>query len=232
MTKDDKEIAQRLMDRADKILASVDEAYIISQRGHRPRLMPMYRPEEITLGKILGTGGFGIVSEIAKFTLDPEESDAQDKVANEILGDNFDANTNECVSKTVSNPEEMTDGYHVHYDVRKARKWMEKKCQRNGVSRYALKRLHDHLSDVERARGTIDLAVEAKYLSVVWHPNISKFCQTRTFIAPQQIEPEINVLKIIVPISLATPQSKCEAWPKGAFWTKTFSLFWIACTAR
>lgn len=231
MTKDDAAIAQRLLDRADKILASVDEAYIISQRGHRPRLMPMYRHEEITLGKVLGKGGFGIVSEITKFTLDPEESDAQEKVANEILGDDFDAHTNECVSKTVSNPEEMTDGYHVHYDVRKARKWMEKKCQRNGVSRYALKRLHDHLSEVERARGMIDLAVEAKYLSVVWHPNISKFSSyehTQGWTGNRN-----NLYSIFAaPISLVVLQSNCEAWPKEAFWTRTFSLYWIACTER
>jgi len=42
------------------------------------------------------------------------------------------------------------------------------------VTRYALKRLHEELSEVEKARAMIDLAVEAKYLSVVWHPNIVK----------------------------------------------------------
>ena len=40
-------------------------------------------------------------------------------------------------------------------------------------ARYAIKRLHwDTLSDFERVRGSIDLAMEAKYLSALSHPNI------------------------------------------------------------
>ena len=51
---------------------------------------------------------------------------------------------------------------------------MARRCLRKGVSRYALKRLHEELTELERARGIVDLAIEAKYLSVVWHPNIIK----------------------------------------------------------
>jgi hypothetical protein len=40
-------------------------------------------------------------------------------------------------------------------------------------ARYAIKRLHgDTLNDFERVRGSIDLAMEAKYLSALSHPNI------------------------------------------------------------
>jgi hypothetical protein len=46
---------------------------------------------------------------------------------------------------------------------------------KNGYARYALKRLHNDLTELERARGMVDLAVEAKYLSLVWHPNISTY---------------------------------------------------------
>jgi len=175
----EKSPAERLLARADKILGNVDESYIISHRGHKQRLMPVFRPEEISLGKVLGTGGFGIVNEILKFTLDPdEEAEQRDKQAqNDLLknGSSGLANHADRVSNVISTPEEMANNDHVHYDVRKARHWMEKRCQRKGVARYALKRLHGDLSELERARGIIDLAVEAKYLSVVWHPNISKF---------------------------------------------------------
>jgi len=61
-----------------------------------------------------------------------------------------------------------------HYDVRIARKHMSKLVRRNGDARYAVKRLHRDLTDLERARGMIDMAIEAKYLSVIWHPNIVK----------------------------------------------------------
>ena len=173
----EKTAAQRLLERADKILASVDESYIISHRGHKQRLMPVFRPEEISLGKTLGTGGFGIVNEITKFTLDPEEESEQQEEMEHHLGGgaNGDNSHPGRVSTVVSSLEELSHTNHVHYDVRKARYWMEKRCQRRGVARYALKRLHGGLSELEQARGMIDLAVEAKYLSVVWHPNISKY---------------------------------------------------------
>jgi hypothetical protein len=62
-----------------------------------------------------------------------------------------------------------------HYDVYTARKLMARMARRNGDARYAVKRLHRDLTDLERARGMIDLAIEAKYLSVVWHPNIGPY---------------------------------------------------------
>ena len=185
-----KDSARRLLSRADKILADVDESYIISHRGHKQRLMPVFRPEEISLGPTLGKGGFGIVQEILKFTLDPEDEaveyeKAQDNkllVVNGITGctNGITGSDNHAgrVSTVVSTPEEMTENDHVHYDVRKARHWMSKHCQRKGAARYALKRLHEDLSEIELARGMIDLAVEAKYLSVVWHPNIGTYFQT------------------------------------------------------
>lgn len=186
-----KDSARRLLSRADKILADVDESYIISHRGHKQRLMPVFRPEEISLGQTLGKGGFGIVQEILKFTLDAEdetETEEHEKAqANKALLVNGTSCTNGTtasdnhegrVSTVVSTPEEMSDNDHVHYDVRKARHWMTKHCQRKGEARYALKRLHEDLSEIERARGMIDLAVEAKYLSVVWHPNIGTYFRT------------------------------------------------------
>jgi hypothetical protein len=182
--------ARQLLSRADKILADVDESYIISHRGHKQRLMPVFRPEEISLGQPLGKGGFGIVQEILKFTLDPEdETDGVHEKAQEnrrllIIGTSCSNGTTTSdnhegrVSTVVSTREEMSENDHVHYDVRKARHWMTKHCLRKGVARYALKRLHGDLNEIERVRGMIDLAVEAKMLSVVWHPNIGTFSRT------------------------------------------------------
>lgn len=62
-----------------------------------------------------------------------------------------------------------------HYDIRSARSQMAENVRRNGEARYAIKRLHRDLSDLERVRGMIDLAIEVKFLSVLWHPNIGKF---------------------------------------------------------
>lgn len=62
-----------------------------------------------------------------------------------------------------------------HYDVKSARYMMAKHARRKGSSRYAIKRLHSDLNDLERTRGMIDMALEVKYLSVLWHPNIGTF---------------------------------------------------------
>jgi len=63
---------------------------------------------------------------------------------------------------------------NIHYDVQNARQHMAQHVRRNGDARYAVKRLHRDLSDLERTRGMIDMAIEAKFLSAVWHPNIVK----------------------------------------------------------
>lgn len=191
----DDELAQRLLMRADKILKDVDEAYIIINRGHHQRAMPTFRPEELSLGKTLGTGGFGIVSEISKFTLDPEPTPLQETDISDTKSDDGSQADNpqqpNQLQKSLSSEEIIPGSYvevidqaeeffmndHVHYDVRKARHFMANRCLRQGKARYALKRLHASLTPVEKVRGMIDLAVEAKYLSMVWHPNISKYFQ-------------------------------------------------------
>ena len=63
--------------------------------------------------------------------------------------------------------------HHHHYDVKGARQFMKEHVKRNGDARYAIKRLHKDLTQLERVRGMIDLALEAKFLSALWHPNIS-----------------------------------------------------------
>lgn len=61
----------------------------------------------------------------------------------------------------------------THYNVSEARQYMYDNVRReNGHARYAVKRLHRSLNGLERARGMIDLAIEAKFLSTLWHPNI------------------------------------------------------------
>ena len=211
----DEAYAQRILAKADKYLEQVDEAFILKQRGHSERAMPTFRPEEISLGPVLGTGGFGVVNEILKFTLDAslhglEQNDQKVDGSDEEAGaggqDDDDGDLKEAPimeivvggqendgptvgfgddtdedpsgkEQVVSNLASVSErGAHdFHYDVTKARHLMEKRAIRSGKARYALKRLHSDLTALERARGMIDLAVEAKYLSIVWHPNISKF---------------------------------------------------------
>mmetsp|Transcript_24735 Transcript_24735/g.36653 ORF Transcript_24735/g.36653 Transcript_24735/m.36653 type:complete len:668 (+) Transcript_24735:48-2051(+) len=54
--------------------------------------------------------------------------------------------------------------------------FMKHHCLRNGSARYAIKQLKSTLTGTKRADGAIDLAIEAKFLSVLSHPNIIKLC--------------------------------------------------------
>lgn len=163
------------MGRATKILQQVDNSYIIKERGHHPRPMPCFKHTEIELGRTLGAGGFGIVNEITAFDLEHEPEVTKE-------GEEEEAKEEEKVEeKKEKNEGASADLYEddSHYHIDEARDLMNKKVLRRGVTRYALKRLHDNLSEFEKARAVIDLAIEAKYLSVVWHPNIGRFVRSK-----------------------------------------------------
>jgi hypothetical protein len=122
--------------------------------------------EELKFGPILGVGGFCVVREVVEVKLkrggtakgkkDVSVNDSRVKAPGRRLG----------VSDTSEEDE--------FYDISEARELMAKNYMRNGDARYAVKYLHDDLSPLEEARGRIDLAIEAKYLSVIAHPNIIK----------------------------------------------------------
>jgi hypothetical protein len=64
---------------------------------------------------------------------------------------------------------EEDDVEHPHYELNAARKLMKDHVMRHGEARYAIKRLKKDLTgELERARGMLDLAIEAKFLSALW----------------------------------------------------------------
>jgi hypothetical protein len=99
----------------------------------------------------LGRGGFCVVSEIKKVTL-------KDGVASKKK------------TKTGDDDEHFVN-------IVQDREFMQTYCIRNGKdTRYAIKRIsNDLLKDHEMfVNGIVDLAIEAKFLSVIRHPNIIK----------------------------------------------------------
>lgn len=115
------------------------------------------RATEISLGKVLGRGGFCVVHEIAKISLLHEKNSTDDP---QLL------------------PKLFADDEHAIHNIVQNRPFMEAHCLRGKGKdcRYALKRLQE--SCLENAQtyinGVVDLAIEARFLSVVRHPNIIK----------------------------------------------------------
>ena len=109
---------------------------------------------ELTLGKVLGRGGFCVVSEISKIVLrhQPDVSE--------------------------SNNTERLDDEHTIQNIVQDRSFMEAHCLRGSKKdcRYAIKTLLPTCRNDEQTyiNGVVDLAVEARFLAVIRHPSIIK----------------------------------------------------------
>jgi hypothetical protein len=129
---------------------------------------------EIELGGEFGKGGFFVVSEIKNITLNPNIVDDEEA---ETQPENDRRDDEDYIQSVVQN-----------------RKFMQKHCMRNGKDcRYAFKTMQDSCKkDPSMFINTlVDLAIEAKFLSSVRHPNIIKMralsaggdlCQSNAFL--------------------------------------------------
>lgn len=148
----DEEKAAKILENADQSLQAVDGAFVFTTKSSRD--FPKFQFQEITRGSLLGKGGFSGVHEVESIRLlDHEESSPG---APAVLDESPDTTKDE-----------------EHYDVNTARTFMSKRYLRFGSPRYAIKKLKPELGVVDRARGAVDLAIEIKFLSAIWHPNIS-----------------------------------------------------------
>jgi hypothetical protein len=182
-----------LRSKADQILRQLDESDALKDKIVRE--YPTYDRSEILQGPVLGYGGFGVVFEIEAFQLreaGEEEMSKQDKARssedpndespsssalaeNGATADHHTADNTAAASLQLPALHEEEDERRGHYDVETARSLMASHVRRNGDARYAVKQLQHDLSELSQTRGMIDLAIEVKFLSVLWHPNISKF---------------------------------------------------------
>jgi hypothetical protein len=161
-----------LRNNADSILADLDDAHIF--RFQKCKDFPSFDRAEIDSGSLLGQGGFSDVFEVLNITLTP---DANDAVATEALVGDADIKEEGIFQKLGDGgggAAAADDAEEDHYDLDTARSHMSKRCLRFGSARYAIKRLRGDLSELDRVRGMIDLAIEIQFFRVIWHPNIVK----------------------------------------------------------
>ncbi len=151
--------AKEIEAEAEETLHDVDRTYVFTQQERRE--FPTFDKDELTLGRLLGKGGFSNVFEVKSIKLkdgdNPEEASSKNPQGRPKLA---------FVKKE--------EGDEDHYDVNTARHLMSTRCVRFGAARYAVKKLRFDLNKLEEARGALDLALEIKFLSVLSHPNIIK----------------------------------------------------------
>lgn len=120
---------------------------------------------ELTVGRVLGRGGFCVVSDISKVTL--LKSDEQEENGKNEAAENGNA----------PHASLQHDDEHQIHNIVQDRNFMATYCIRKGKdTRYAIKRVQeasykDHQTFIN---GVVDLAIEARFLAVIRHPNIIK----------------------------------------------------------
>lgn len=180
------EATERLLAKSEGLLEDVDGSFLMKECV--PRAYPKFERSEVKTGSILGVGGFGVVYEVKDILLKNDTASPINEVivthgpgegGNEVASAISDAMESDMDNASTRFGKSQHGGSHIppplddkHYEISIAREQMSTYVRRNGDARYAIKRLHRDLNDLERTRGKLDLALEAKFLSVLWHPNI------------------------------------------------------------
>lgn len=152
-----------LLKRSAEIVAKKGSENTIFDEDADKRI-PKFKTSELTIGRVLGRGGFCVVSEITKVTLRDSSRQASTKSGKQKR-------------RSSNNLEDLEEEEYQITNIVQDRKFMEQHCIRGGKdARYAIKKLSDDcMKDPSLfVNGIVDLAIEARFLAVIRHPNIIK----------------------------------------------------------
>jgi len=174
------------------------------------RELPCFSSRDIKLGQELGMGEFGKVSEVLSIrsttkhnvsnsaSTTPRISSSSSIPEHPRYSSTNSPNSGNLISHrhdesffletetgpltdagTVGSLESM-DSHDDIINLDAASAFMAEECIRDGIPRYAIKKIRDDLDDEIKASGIGDLAIEARFLSVLNHPNIIRMRATST----------------------------------------------------
>lgn len=122
--------------------------------------IPKFDQSELTIGKVLGRGGFCVVSEVVRIKLRDVAGKPQASGVGSERSEDFG----------------FDDEHRIH-NITQDRGFMQTYCVRQGKDcRYAIKCVQDSSRNDAQTfiNAVVDLAVESRFLAVVRHPNIIK----------------------------------------------------------
>ena len=153
------------------------------------RRLPVFAHDEIAPGAELGEGEFSLVREIKRFKIaDKCNCIIHDSESAATGPGNLDVRVLECSPSTIDGVTWDDDCLDDSADDKddntrnegrnEDRGFMKHHCFRDGSARYAIKQLKPIAAPEAQADAIIDLAMEAKFLAVLSHPNIIKMRAT------------------------------------------------------
>jgi len=139
---------------------------------------PIFQRDEIITGEILGSGQFGVIRDIKQFRdhvtgASPFSNDYKQNGI-ECTGENNSCKKMDISYNAVDNNKLPSVEVDFICGSEGNQRFMKDNCKRGGSIRYVVKSLQDCLSPECEIRAMIDLAIEAKFLAVLSHPNIIK----------------------------------------------------------
>jgi serine/threonine protein kinase len=152
--------------------------------------IPKFEMHEMRLGRILGRGGFCVVTEIDKVTIPGISSKGSSIGSNSftacfrkspsVLEDDPELfnNPGSDYNQVTIDKKAVTNGFPRDALSRVSIAQLARKRLRKG-GRFALKRVAPELASSNKTtylKGIVDLAIEAKFLSALDHPNIISLC--------------------------------------------------------
>jgi serine/threonine protein kinase len=145
--------------------------------------VPKFDKHELTLGRVLGRGGFCVVREIEKIKTCESSNGSGSMLSRRSLF--------KMLRRTFKNEKKPAPSYiesfaetepiqEIVFDVELSRDFVasRSKSKRNR-GRYVIKQVAVELKNDDTLtflKGVVDLAVETKFLAVLDHPNIVKLC--------------------------------------------------------
>lgn len=154
---------------------------------NKKRQQPTFEMEEIQTGSILGAGEYGVVREIKKINVTDHcpicflNNDFFNSVitmeTNESTSQKIGATkrTIDCDDISALDDDDLKEEHEEEIEGDEAnRGFMRHHCLRETSARYVIKQLKRDLNETQRIDGSIDIAIEAKFLSALSHSNVIK----------------------------------------------------------
>jgi len=182
-TVSDQEIETMEMATTAQDVSPPRKAFRISSRGDTSGI-PKFARSEITLSNCVGKGGFSLVFEISRITLE-EVYDTSERQA--------------------ADRKDVADECSDEYDTS------------GRTNKFAMKMLRDDLAQEEHTKGVIDLAVEARFLKRLSHPNIISLRGTANS------DPLEGRFFVILDRLVGTLEDELQTWRKEI--NKTLSIW-------